>query len=127
MADNEWVAVDLDGTLAFYDEYMGVGIIGEPVPMMRDRVMRWLSAGVDVRIMTARVADDYALMEERAIQNWCQEHLGQVLPVTCSKNHLMKELWDDRAVRVVKNAGLVSDGRDVEEPEIELGDIGAAM
>jgi len=127
MGEQGWIGVDLDGTLANYDEWLGAGVIGEPVPLMRDRVMRWLNAGVDVRIMTARVAGDYAVVEERAIQNWCQEHLGRVLPVTCCKDHLMRELWDDRAVRVVKNAGIVSDGREVIEPKVEPGDIGAVM
>jgi hypothetical protein len=39
----------------------------------------------------------------------------------------MEELWDDRAVRVIKNTGLISDGGDVDEPLVEPGDIGAVM
>jgi hypothetical protein len=37
----------------------------------------------------------------------------------------MEELWDDRAVRIIKNTGMISDGSDIEKPE--AGDIGAVM
>lgn len=33
---------------------------------------------------------------ERAIRAWCKKHIGEELPVTCSKDPGMIELWDDR-------------------------------
>lgn len=130
MSDNGWIGVDFDGTLAEYDEWKGVGVYGEPIELMRRRIEQWLEEGKTVKIFTARVGgeDEAINQEERdGIQNWCRHNLGVGLDVTCKKDYGMTELWDDRAVRVVKNSGLVSDGRDVEEPLVEPGDIGAAM
>lgn len=56
-----WIAVDLDGTLAQYDETTGFPEIGPPVPRMVERVKAWLAYGLDVRIFTARIhVDEYA-------------------------------------------------------------------
>ena len=101
-----WIGVDLDGTLARYDGWVGVTYIGDPVPAMRDRVIRWLEQGVDVRIFTARVSRREQEKDARgAIEAWCQEHIGQVLPITNVKDTKMVELWDDRAVQVIANTG----------------------
>ena len=109
-----WIGVDLDGTLAQHGEDWDGISIGEPVPKMVQRVRTWLKAGKDVRIMTARVsapfADAYA--QVLAIDAWCEKHLGTKLRVTCAKDYQMIELWDDRAVQVVKNMGERLDGRE---------------
>jgi len=57
--------------------------------------------------MTARVHPDNEDVEgiRELIQKWCEEHLGQVLPVTHEKDHKMIELWDDRCRQVIKNTG----------------------
>lgn len=120
-----WIAVDLDGTLARYDGWKGHREIGEPVPAMIARVKAWLAEGKEVRIFTARVCRGLALeidsdlAEQReyietmqAIESWCQEHIGAVLPVTCVKDFGMVELWDDRAVQVVPNMGARADGKE---------------
>lgn len=116
-----WIGVDLDGTLAVYDGWHGETHIGAPVPRMVERVKRWLAEGREVRIFTARASTLPALPEENrdystsaavtAIEAWCLEHLGVVLPVTCKKDYLMTELWDDRAVQIVPNTGLRADAR----------------
>lgn len=106
-----WIAVDLDGTLAHYDHWVGPHHIGEPVPEMLQRVKQWLLEGKDVRIFTARCADPDPRVIE-AIQAWCLLHIGQVLPVTNIKDYSMIELWDDRAVQVVPNTGKRVDGKD---------------
>lgn len=128
--ENGWIGVDLDGTLAYYDEWKGVGIIGDPIPVMVQRVKQWLSEGKTVKIMTARVGGPDEAMnqaERQAVQDYTRQLFGQALEVTCKKNYEMEELWDDRAVRVVKNTGLVSDGSDVEDIPLEPGDIGACI
>jgi hypothetical protein len=111
-----WIGVDLDGTLAAYDGWQGEMHIGEPVPIMVDRVKTWLSEGKDVRIFTARVNQVSATVEEERavrarIEDWCAEHLGQRLPITNEKDYGMIELWDDRCVQVIPNTGLRADGR----------------
>lgn len=103
-----WIGVDLDGTLAYYDEWRGLEHIGEPIPAMVERVKRWLAEGRDVRIFTARVSSlngGEARTAYIAIKHWCSEHLGRTLPITNEKDFGMIELWDDRAVQVRANAG----------------------
>ncbi len=103
---SSWIGVDLDGTLAQdLGEPHGYAI-GPPIPEMVERVKAWLAEGIEVRIFTARVSKE----EERSyqmltIQHWCGEHIGRELKVTCIKDFNMWELWDDRAVQVVKNTG----------------------
>lgn len=110
MSRGGWIGVDLDGTVAQYDIWRGPLHIGEPVVPMVERVKRWLAAGIEVRIFTARVAptdDDRDLdLVRSAIETWCEQHIGQKLAVTCIKDHGMVELWDDRAVHVMPNKGL---------------------
>jgi phosphoserine phosphatase len=113
-----WIAVDLDGTLAEYHGWQD-GSIGAPVPAMVERVKRWLAEGKDVRIFTARAgifdavspeslqrADrEFAERQVALIEAWCEQHIGRRLPVTASKDFLLMEIWDDRAVRVRMNTG----------------------
>ena len=108
-----WRGVDLDGTLAHYDGWAGAGHVGEPIPLMVERVLRWLKKGDQVAIVTARVASevDRALARD-AIEAWCLEHLGQVIPITSSKDFQMYELWDDRAIQIIHNTGVRADGHD---------------
>lgn len=108
---SKWIGVDLDGTLATHvDDHDGGTAIGSPVPAMVKRVQQWLSEGKEVRILTARVAwgwDDGS--RKAAIREWCIKHIGQPLHVTAEKDPGMIELWDDRAVQVIRNTGVVVD------------------
>ena len=109
-----WIGVDLDGTLAQYAGWEGPTIIGDPVPLMCVRVLRWRAEGKIVKILTARVSEpDLGVRAQiiYAIQEWCKEHLGEVLPITCEKDFGMTELWDDRAVQVIPNTGRRVDGQ----------------
>ena len=121
-----WIGVDFDGTLATYDAWRGSSHTGEPIAPMIERVKAWLAEGREVRIFTARVwphalispdwnvsvisgADKERLFESTgsalAVQQWCQKHIGRILPITCVKDYGMIELWDDRAVQVRMNTG----------------------
>jgi len=108
MGQRGWIGVDLDGTLAHYDNWRGVEHIGEPIPKMLARVRAWLIAGqYEVRIFTARVSRSGAegsIAYDR-IQEWLREQGLPRLAITCTKDFAMVELWDDRCVQVVPNTG----------------------
>lgn len=101
-----WVGVDLDGTLARYDGWQGIDHVGEPIKPMVDRVKRWIAEGKTVKIFTARVSDGNP-NTVRVIQEWCKTHIGQVLNITNIKDYAMDELYDDRAVQVIMNTGIL--------------------
>ena len=113
-----WIGVDLDGTLAHYTVWEGPDCIGPPVEKMLARVKRWVDKGIEVRIVTARaavtdmtVSANEAVLESRqAIQDWCVKHGLPRLPVTATKDYGMIELWDDRAIQIVRNTGERADG-----------------
>lgn len=110
----EWIGVDLDSTLAHYDGWKGPTHIGAPIPLMVERVKAWLTEGITVKVFTARVGPvdlskvgaDYPAIALKAIEDWCLEHIGVVLPVTHMKDFSMWQLWDDRAVQVEPNTGV---------------------
>lgn len=111
-SNDGWVGVDLDGTLAIYDEWRGPTHIGPPIIPMVRRVKKWLTEGKVVKIMTARAypqPDSQKVIE--AIKQWCRTYIGQELEVTCQKDFQMIELWDDRAVQVELNTGRRVDGK----------------
>lgn len=105
MSRRGWIGVDLDGTLAFYDNWVSPDHIGEPVPAMVERVKAWLGQGVEVRIVTAR-AWQAPQKTIDIVQDWTERHIGHRLPVTCTKDYGMIQLWDDRAVQVEPNTGM---------------------
>lgn len=114
-----WIGVDFDGTLAYYN-HGDFPALGAPIPRMVARVKAWLAAGIEVRIVTARVSFAQALRDNldglgdrmievaeqtRLIREWCELHIGQSLEATAEKDFGMMELWDDRAVSVDHNTG----------------------
>ena len=123
MSESGWIGVDLDGTLAKYGGWDGG--IGEPIPIMVERVKKWIIEGVEVRIFTARVGsgggyslesgrsddNEFASEQRTLIEEWCEKHIGIKLPVTATKDFRMIELWDDRAVQVIVNTGIRVDGK----------------
>lgn len=107
-----WIGVDLDGTLARYDGWKGIGHIGDPIPVMAARVRRWHEEGRAVKIFTARVSGGGWDREEVVahIQAWLERHGLPAMPVTNVKDFGMVELWDDRCVQVEVNTGRRIDG-----------------
>ena len=105
------ILVDLDGTLAHYDDWKGEDKIGEPVPAMVNRVKKWLDEGIEVRIFTARASGRMTPQEHvqvlHAIHNWCHDHLGVALEVTNEKDYGCIAIYDDRAWHVVPNEGRI--------------------
>jgi hypothetical protein len=99
-----WIGVDLDGTLAEYRGWNGPNDIGAPIPAMIERVKRWLAAGREVRIFTARACIPEQIPPVKA---WLKKHGLPDLEVTNQKDFGMVELWDDRCVTVETNTGRV--------------------
>jgi len=103
-----WVAVDLDGTLAYFDHWRGINHVGYPLKPMVAIVRRLLADGMEVRIFTARANDPAAI---KPVQDWCEEHLGKRLRVTATKDYEMSICFDDRAIQVEHNTGKLLTGR----------------
>lgn len=126
-----WYGFDLDGTLAKYDGWKGIGHIGEPVKPMVELIKRMHGEGKIVKIVTARIAphklEDGTVGEayitvpdgekgatrnyaHQFINDWCHFNLGFIPEIVYQKDHLMLELYDDRVKQVVPNEGwLVED------------------
>ncbi len=108
---DEWIGVDLDGTLAEYSTWSGGFSIGRPIMPMVERVKSMLAAGAHVKIMTARVSSKVPpniLTRQRAmIREFCLTNFGQELELTAEKDYAMLELWDDRVFKVETNTGRV--------------------
>ena len=124
---NGWIGVDLDGTLAHYDRWVSPTHIGQPVEAMLYRVQHWIDQGRDVRIFTARMWPHHGVIRTHeeafnlepanprmaeareavlAIRTWSKLHVGHHLPITCTKDMAMIQLWDDRCVQVEPNLGV---------------------
>ena len=98
-----WIGVDLDGTLAVYDDWKGMDHIGEPVPAMLERVKQMVADGKNVKIFTARVSGpefDIAIVHE-----WLKANGLPELEVTNVKDFNMIHLYDDRCTQVEMNTG----------------------
>ena len=97
-----WIGFDFDGTLSRLSD-------GQPIPSMVERVKRFRSQGVEVRICTARInskmTDEHRVGHTERIERWCLQHIGEVLPVTAEKDYDMALLYDDRAVAVLTDIG----------------------
>jgi hypothetical protein len=104
------ILVDFDRTLAQYESWEKNGTdIGPPIPLMVNRVKGWLDQGLDVRIFTARASckGERLTSEVKLIQDWCETHIGRRLPVQNYKDFDTVEIWDDLAVAVIPNTGIV--------------------
>lgn len=107
------IAVDFDGTLfkhiPHYDYGKHFDKIGTPIPVMINRVRRWLKEGRKVVIFTARMHSSHPIEHRRlvrkVIREKCMEVFGQPLPVTSEKHPDMVEIYDDRAIQVIPDTG----------------------
>lgn len=100
--ERPWIGVDLDGTLAKAVPWQGMTHIGPPVPLMVRRVKFWTQRGLTVKILTARGVSEEGV---GAVKKWLVENGMPELEVTDRKDFAMVELWDDRAIQIVRNTG----------------------
>jgi hypothetical protein len=102
-----WIGVDLDGTLAFYDGWKGEENIGYPISLMKGRVLDFIEKGLIVKIFTARAGSETGIV---AVKKWLKTNGFPDLEVTDKKDYGMIRLYDDRAVHVEENTGIVKRG-----------------
>jgi hypothetical protein len=100
---DQWIGVDLDGTLAEYNDWRGIEHIGKAITPMVERVKGWIAEGKKVKIFSARVTQGQEAI--RYILEWLTANGLPELEVTNVKDFDMVELWDDRCVGVVTNTG----------------------
>ena len=104
----EWIGIDLDGTLAHYDGiWRGVEHIGEPIKPMIDFVKDLISQNKKVKIFTARAKNPKTIPY---IHNWLEEQELPKFDVTNEKDFGMIMLYDDRCTQVVTNKGEIING-----------------
>lgn len=104
------IAVDLDGTLAFYDGWKGPEHIGDPIPLMMERVKTWVENGDIVVIFTARLSlsdGESANYVRHHIGLWLQKYGLGNLEITNIKSMSFDAMYDDRAIQVEKNTGVL--------------------
>lgn len=104
-----WIGVDLDGTLAKYEGWIGPEHIGNPIKPMVQRIKQWLAERIRVKIFTAR----YSVSEQiPPVVAWLQKQgLGE-LEITNIKDMHCALIVDDRAVGVKRNTGILFDADD---------------
>lgn len=98
-----WIAVDLDGTLAYYHSWRGLEHIGKPVKSMLERVRNWIKEGYEVRVFTARASSPDLIAP---IEAWLKKHKIGGLKVTNELDADCLEIWDDRCVQLISDTGL---------------------
>jgi len=105
------IAFDFDKTLATYNKWEGHDVLGDAIYDMVVLARRHLDAGDAVYIFTARVSErDHSPADIAkavgAIEDWCEDVFGQVLPITACKLTRFSAFYDDRAVQVIPNQGV---------------------
>jgi hypothetical protein len=133
--EHDWVGFDFDRTLATYHTWGGPGELGQPIAPMVDLLLETYRKN-NVKIFTARIwpiihydpvtlkttwdprANDLsdedrkircngAVQACRALMLWCDEHLGHRVPLTNVKDIHCLKFYDDIAVQVVPNTGMI--------------------
>ena len=98
------IAIDLDGTLAHYDNFRGDDHIGKPIPKMIDFVKQLIRAKYEIVIFSARADNEQSRI---LISNWCHKQGLGNLDVTNIKRKDFKSFYDDRAYQVKRNTGQI--------------------
>lgn len=71
--------------------------IGNPIPSRVKQIKDLLAQGTDVRIFSARVANDHEGKVRAQIEQWSEQNLGRKLPVTNAKDDNLAAILDDKA------------------------------
>lgn len=99
--------IDLDGTLAYYDRWSNEGDIGEPIEDIKNKILRWISEDITIKIFTARA---YCNKNIKVIRKWLLLNgLPPTLEITNIKGIDCNIILDDKAREVIKNTGIIVD------------------
>lgn len=99
---NKSIAIDLDGTLAYFDGWKGIEHIGNPIPSVVEKLIEKKNEGYAIKIFSARCMD---LRAKKFIGVWLDKNNIPYDDITNIKDSSMKEFWDDLAIRVPRNEG----------------------
>lgn len=112
MKAKKYIGFDLDGTLAHHAPGDSTDTVGPPIAANVARARAYLDAGEEIRIITARAWSGYedAPHQISMIEAWCEVWLGRIVPVQAHKCGRMHALFDDRAVAVERNTGVILGG-----------------
>jgi len=107
--------VDADGTLFKTLHPYDPNKLGAPVPGMVRRIRRWLKAGDDVIILTARmnkvVHSPGRLRKTRLMINAvCKQLFGRQFVITAEKHPAMTDFWDNNAHRIGSRGQVIKGG-----------------
>lgn len=117
------IAVDLDGTLAHYDGWKGIGHIGCVIPEVANAMERAQKEGAEVWIFTARVSDPADAEEAgKYVHEWLVKNNFQFEGITAIKHKFFTEFWDDRAIQVIRNSGMFVLDENTDERCLNDGD-----
>ena len=101
-----WVAMDLDGTLAYYDYWRGYKHIGKIIPKAKKLLLEEIENGIKnnyiVKIFSARAC---VPEHKQYVEQWLKDNGLPELEVTNIKDHGMRRLYDDRAIQIKRNTG----------------------
>lgn len=100
------ILFDFDGVLVCSHDSE---FVGRPVDEMIDLVKYYINNSVPVRIFTARSHPANPNWEKdiKEVKDFCKKFFGKQLPVVCSKNPSTVKIYDDRAIQVRRNQGLL--------------------
>lgn len=127
-----WIGLGLEGGLAqaVFDGQgkLVPGQLGDPVPIMVERLRHWLGKGLVIKLFTPLAAREEGVAK---VKDWLRHHGLPDLPVTHAKDLHMLELWDARCIQVIPNTGrpvgqsrLFADAKKT-EPEKDTKDVGS--
>lgn len=77
--------------------HVDTGAIGDPIPERVEQIKQELAKGTDVRIFTARVANDPQGEVRAEIEQWSEKQFGRKLPITNAKDDNLAFILDDKA------------------------------
>ena len=108
-----WWGFDVDKT-AFVDEGgTRGGVIGEPIMPIIRRIKHFLRTGRKVNIVTARVhpsepdREEQVLTVSRALDAVLGPEMASKIGIRSDKDRHMIDLYDDRAMQVIPNKGIL--------------------
>lgn len=107
---NIHVALDFDRTIHDYNKNMGLEALGAPLKPMIATVKKCLSSGgYTFTIFTARLSHDeeFNNKQKLLIQDWLEKQGLPRFDVTATKYNYFDEFWDDKAITVIKNVGVL--------------------